>query len=143
MFTIQIFINRGFALFEHPETAKSWQEAVVLAIWALPGIRRYVGDQCVYQPEPILVNREWGYIRKSTGWATNRPEIGRRLSKRCKGDRHHVKTEGGVIKRAEIYSKRLVAAIDGGFSKTLRGFKKSYSLLKKDNAIPNRKLYRC
>ena len=47
MFTIQIFINRGFVLFEHPETAKSWQEAVVLAIMALPGVRRYVGDQCV------------------------------------------------------------------------------------------------
>ncbi len=47
MFTIQIFINRGFVLFEHPETAKSWQEAVVLAIMPLPGVRRYVGDQCV------------------------------------------------------------------------------------------------
>ena len=56
MFTIQIFINRGFVLFERPETAKSWQEAVVLAIMALPGARRYVGDQCVYQPEPVFAN---------------------------------------------------------------------------------------
>ena len=118
-------------LFGHPETAKSWQEAVALAILALPGIRRHVGDQCVHQPGPILVNGEWGCIRKSTGWATNCPETGRRRSKICKGDHHHVKTEGGVIKRAEIYSKRLVAAILGGSSKTLRGLKKSYSLLKR------------
>ena len=111
MFITQVFINRGFVLFEHPETAKSWQETVVLAIMALPGIRRYVGDQCVYQPEPIFANGEWGHVRKSTGWATNCPEIGRRLSKRCKGDHYHVKTEGGVIKSAEVYNKRLVAAI--------------------------------
>ena len=65
------------------------------------------------------------------------------MSKRCKGDHHHVKTEGGVIKSAAIYSKRLVAATLGGLPKTLRGFKKSHSLLKKDNSVPNRRLYRC
>ncbi len=54
MFTIQIFCNRGLVLFEHPETAKSWHETVMKSIWALPGVRRSVGDQCVYQPEPIL-----------------------------------------------------------------------------------------
>ncbi len=59
------------------------------------------------------------------------------MSKRCKGDHHHVKTEGGVIKSAAIYSKRLVAAILGGLSKTLSGFNKSYSLLKNDNSVPN------
>ncbi len=115
---------------------------------ALPGVRRYVGDQCVYQPEPILAHGEWGYIRKSTGWATNCPEIGRRLSKRCKGDHYHVNTEGGVITNAKFYSKRLVSAILGGFFKTLRGFKKSHSLLKRDSTVPYRKdtvseLYRC
>ena len=98
-----------------------------------------MGDQCVYQPEPILAHGEWGYIRKSTGWATNCPEIGRRLSKRCKGDHYHVNTEGGVITNAKFYSKRLVSTILGGLSKTLRGFKNSYSRLKKDSTVPNRK----
>ena len=106
---------------------------------ALPGVRRYVGDQCVYQPEPIFAHGEWGFIRKATGWATNCPEIGKRLSKRCKGDHYHVNTEGGVITNAKFYSKRLVSTILGGLATTLRGFKRSYSCLKKNSTDPQHK----
>ncbi len=58
------------------------------------------------------------------------------MSKRCKGDHYHVNTEGGVITNAKFYSKRLVSIILGGLAKTLRGFKRSYSRLKK-NSIGN------
>lgn len=105
-------------------------------------MRRYVGDHCVYQPEPILVTGEWGYIRKRISWATNCPEIGKRFSKRCPGNHLHVKTEDGVIKQAEIYSKRLLASILGGLSKTSRSARKPLTVLEPEKPLSTRGRFR-
>ena len=56
---------------------------------------------------------------RPTNWATNCPEIGAEVSKRCDGKHEHVKTLGGVIKQAEIYSPILVRAILRGISRCL------------------------
>ena len=74
----------------------------MISILNLPSVLRYIDDLCVYQPNPYHINKEWGYVKKPTGWATGCPEIGKRLSKRCPGGRRHVSL-GGATKKAEIY----------------------------------------
>ena len=71
MFRIQVQENKGFILFEHPWTAKSWETPTVAEMKRLLGVEVYRGHQCAYQTEATTSGDKSGYIRKDTGWMTN------------------------------------------------------------------------
>ncbi len=70
-----------------------------------------------------LVKGNIGFIKKPTGWATNCPELGEELSKRCDGSHNHIKTFAGQVKQAEIYSPTLVRAVLRGVSRALKSIR--------------------
>lgn len=125
MFEIQVKGNGGYVLFEHPYTAKSWKTKLIERLFKLSPITiakwmvtLFKGDQCMFQ-QPFLVKGEAGYVRNPTGWATNAPCIGRKLSIQCDGAHHHLKALNGVSKLAECYPIRLCRAVLAGISDQL------------------------
>ena len=80
----------------------------MVKLMKLPGMDKYIGDQCMYQKDEDKIKDKLqtgvvGFIKKPTGWATNCPEIGKELSARCDGSHDHIKTLAGQVKHAEIY----------------------------------------
>ncbi len=100
MCVIQIEENRGFVLFEHPWTAKSWDTGIMREIMHSSGMRIYRCHQCMYQDKGIQANGKTGFIRKDTGWVTNCLDIGALPAKTCDGKREHVSLENGVSAKA-------------------------------------------
>jgi len=84
LFKIQVQELGGYVLFEHPLGARSWQTDIVKSLLALPGMNVYKGHQCIFHDKPFETWSGSGYIYKKTGWATNSPKIGNRLSITCK-----------------------------------------------------------
>ena len=120
MFRIQIQENKGFILFEHPWTAKSWETPTVIDMKRLHGVEIYRGHQCAYQTEVTVSGDKSGYIRKDTGWMTNCPEIGIALSKKCPGNHKHMTLEGGTSKISADYCKGICRAVLKGLAKAAR-----------------------
>ena len=53
-------------------------------------------------------------IKKTTGFATNAPELAKRLLRTCTGQHRHILLMGGRAKKAEIYPPKLCKAIIEG-----------------------------
>ena len=90
-----------YFVFEQPATAASWEEVEVKAMVESPEVLRVVGDQCMYG---LNVDGE-GPNKKPTGFATNAPEIAKKLSQRCDGRRLHAPTLSGKPLKARCIRK--------------------------------------
>ena len=80
---------------------------------AMPGVIRVKGDMCEFEMTQVD-GQGVGRIKKSTGFATNAPELGRALSQTCSRQHRHIPLIGGRAKAAEIYPPRLCKAIIEG-----------------------------
>ena len=103
-----------YLLHEHPESASSCNEECIKRFLARQGVVRVVGDQCQYGLRSHDGQRE-GPARKSIGFITNSPCIGKRLSKRCPNKlgmkiHAHIILINGIAKAARVYPKEVCRA---------------------------------
>ena len=104
-----------YFVFEQPASAASWDEEEVRRMTESPEVIRVVGDQCMYG---LNVDGE-GPNKKPTGFATNSPEIAKKLARRCDGSHFHAPTMSGKPRKAQIYPAELVKAILRGLRRQL------------------------
>ena len=105
--------NKLYFLHEHPWTARSWTEPEMKKLLSTPGVFKVKGDMCEFEMTQED-GQGVGRIRKSTGFATNAPQLARRLAKTCTGQHRHIHLIGGRAKAAEIYPPKLCKAIIEG-----------------------------
>ena len=132
-FACQLYLKQiargGYFIHEHPSSADSWSEPCVQEVWAMTGVRRVIGDQCIFGQ----ATEEGAPVKKPTGFLTNSPEMAIELEKRCQGKRGECSRPGGgrhapclgkVAQRAAIYHDKLCEAILRGLSKQMRADRK-------------------
>ena len=114
---LQLDQGRHF-LFEHPATASTWKDPVMLNILGLPGVNVSVSDQCMTGlttkgPDGIQMP-----AKKSTRWASSSHHMIKRLSQRCSKDHDHQMLVGGRAKAAQDYPMELIKEILRGIRAT-------------------------
>ena len=89
-----------------------------------PGVKRVVGDQCLYGCEA----ESGSPVKKPTGFMTNTPELGKELAMRCSGRSGncsrpeggtHAQCRGKTARMASMYHVKLCRAILVGSSNQL------------------------
>ena len=98
LYKIQIK-NQLYFLHEHPWRARSWKEEEMRQLLAIPGVVKVRGDMCQFD----MIQEDGqgiGRIRKSTGFATNSPQIAAQLSRVCQGGHRHIQLISGRAKAA-------------------------------------------
>ena len=118
IYEYQIREGRYF-IHEHPWSASSWGQPMVLELLRKPGVQRVRVDQCMYglMAESHGVR---GLAQKPTGFATNSSRIARAIARRCNGQHAHVQLIGGIASKAAAYPDRLVDAILRGIRAELQ-----------------------
>ncbi|CAK0841220.1 unnamed protein product, partial [Prorocentrum cordatum] len=115
-----------YFLHEHPWSARSWKEDIVKELVAHPGVFTVKGPMCRWGMK--LTNPRSGqeeFVRKETGWVTNRPGLARRLRGTCsnvdgRAEWHrHITLVGGIARFAKVYPPKLVEAVLEEFKDTL------------------------
>ena len=117
IYKIQLEGGRHF-LHEHPQTATSWKDDMMVKLLREKRISTTVSDQCEYGLMTPGPNGEPMLAKKPTMWASSSPQMLQRLSRRCKGDHEHQHLVGGRAKAAENYPLDLVTEILRGMRDT-------------------------
>ena len=105
-------------LHEHPETATSWKDAMMIKLLSHPRVGTTVADQCQYGLESFDSKGKGGPCKKPTKFASSSPQMLQRLSKRCPGNHVHQHLVGGRAKQAAYYPSGLIEAILRGIRDT-------------------------
>ena len=114
LYEIQWRSGRYF-LHEHPDGAKSWQEACIRNLMKRHGVIRVTGDQCM-DGLKSKDKQGVGPARGITGFLTNLVCIAKRLNKMCPNRpghevHRHVVLEAGRTRAAQIYPQELCKQI--------------------------------
>ena len=108
--------RRGkYYVFEHPDKARSWEEACLKRLQERPGAYRTRCDMCAYG----LAVDNGGFNLKPTGILTNSKFIAKRMSRRCPGDHPHVPLIGGKAVKAQVYTKQFCEEIIKGIKEQI------------------------
>ena len=104
-------------VFEHPQTARSWQERSVRRLTARPGIHRVVAHQCQFG----LRSKDQRPHKKPTAFLTNHKGLAERLQRRCQGGHVHEHIIGDRRRSAaaQIYPDGLVDAVLETYSRSV------------------------
>ena len=96
-------------VFEHPQTARSWQQRSVRQLMARPGIQRVVAHQCQFG----LRSKDQNLHKKPTAFLTNHTGLAEQLARRCKGGHLHEPIIGDQRRSAasQVYPDGLVETI--------------------------------
>ena len=117
LYKLQISGGRHF-LHEHPETAISWDDAMMRKLLKEKSVATVVSDQCEYGLLTPGPNGEPMAAKKPTKWASSSPHMLKRLSKRCQKGHTHQQLVGGRAKHAENYPLDLIVEILRGMRDT-------------------------
>ena len=105
-------------LHEHPHGASSWDLKVMMDLLADPRVVKVLGDQCMYghvtEVKGVILA-----VMKTTGFATNCPDIASELSLRCDRSHQHGQLLDGRAGPAARYPDRLCRAICRGLARHL------------------------
>ena len=88
IYWLQLESGRHF-LHEHPATASSWRERIVLELRRDERVGEVVGDQCRYGLRTAGLHGEWRPARKPTRFLSSSEAVLKQLSLRCKGTHRH------------------------------------------------------
>ena len=110
IYKIQLENGRNF-LHEHPKSATSWKDDVMVKLLRKPRVSTTVSDQCEHGLLTPGPNGESTPAMKPTRWASSSSHMLKRLSTRCKRDHVHQHLVGGRAKDAENYSPKLIIEI--------------------------------
>ena len=114
VYWLQLEAGRHF-LHEHPATASSWRERIVMQLRCDDRVGEVVGDQCRYGLKTAGPFGERLPARKPTRFLSSAPAILEHLSLRCRGvHRHQPLLGGGRAGAAAIYPPGLCRAILAG-----------------------------
>jgi len=104
-----------YFLHEHPAQASSWQEECVLKMLAMPGVGKVLTDLCMFghRDQDKLGNQM--PIQKKMGFASNAPELLKKLERKCSRDHPHGCLLDGRAKASAVYPPELCQAIVEGF----------------------------
>ncbi len=109
--------KRGkYFLFEHPDTARSWNEECVEEVKKLEEVDRGRCDMCAHG---MAVTPE-GYNRKPTGIMSNSRMILKEVCLECPGGHPHVALIGGLAHKAQRYPEKFCQAVIRGLRRQLR-----------------------
>ena len=117
LYKLQLEAGRLF-LHEHPHGASSWDLKVMMDLLADPRVVKVLGDQCMYghvtEVKGVVLP-----VKKTTGFATNCPDIASELSLRCDRSHQHGQLLDGRAGPAARYPDRLCRAICRGLARHL------------------------
>ena len=105
-------------LHEHPETARSWADALMQELLADERVGSIVSDQCEYGLVTPSQDGTPMPAKKPTRWASSSPYMLKRLSKRCSKTHQHQQLTDGRAKDAAIYPLPLILEILRGMRDT-------------------------
>ena len=109
--------RRGrYFLFEHPESARSWEEPSVQEVVRLEGVEKGGCDMCAHG---MAVTSE-GFNRKPTRIMSNSGRVLREVCLRCPGNHRHVPLIGGLAHKAQRYPEGFCEAIVRGLKRQIR-----------------------
>lgn len=120
----------GCYLFEHPWSAKSWQQKCVAKLLNSPGAMLIRTDQCVFGQS----DAQGSPIRKRTGFITNNSQIAKTLRRDCPANHSHVHCIGRSCgqSRATIaarYPNKMVDAVLSAYKRSISSLTKHDNLL--------------
>jgi hypothetical protein len=127
IYATQVRGGRYF-LHEHPATADSWAQDPMNKVLGMKGVDTVVGDMCSFGMTSVNNEGEEHPVLKPTRWASNSPQILKRMAVRCTNrgarstDRHqHTELSGKTrTSAAAIYPPRLCLEILRGFRDQLK-----------------------
>ncbi|CAE8656778.1 unnamed protein product [Polarella glacialis] len=104
-----------YFLLEHPASADSWQQGVLLRLLAVTGVGSTVGDMCAFRMMSDGPDGKEQLVLKPTRWASNAPELLKRMGVRCsnrgggRGEKHPHAALSGKARAgaAAMYPPRL------------------------------------
>ena len=105
-----------YFLFEHPESARSWEEPSVQEVLRLEGVKKGGCDMCAHG---MAVTHE-GFNRKPTGIMSNSQRVLREVCLRCPGNHRHVPLIGGLAHKAQRYPEGFCEAIIRGLKRQMK-----------------------
>ena len=88
IYWLQLGAGRHF-LHEHPVTASSWHQPIVLELRRDERVGEIVGDQCRYGLRTVGPHGEWRPAKKPTRFLSSAGAILEQLSLRCRGVHRH------------------------------------------------------
>ena len=120
IYWLQLEAGRHF-LHEHPATASSWRERIVMRLRHDDRVGEVVGDQCRYGLQTAGPNGERRPAKKPTRFLSSAAAILEQLSLRCRGvHRHQPLLGANRAGAAAIYPPGLCRAILAGAEEQLR-----------------------
>ena len=114
-------VNNGrFFLHEHPASATSWHEGIIIDMFQLPGVDRVTGDMCMMGMTTTGSDGEEAAVRKRTGWLSNSQCILNKLAIKCGGSHKHLPLINGRAAAAAVYPEGVCRSILEGLVDELR-----------------------
>ena len=129
LYQVQLAGGRHF-LHEHPSSALSWKDPIMLQLLSQRRAQTVVSDQCEYGATSANSQGFRVPCKKPTKWATTSSEMVQSLSKRCSKTHEHQHLMGGRAAAAAYYPIGLVTAI-------LRGMRNTADAEDKGDVMPS------